>query len=126
MKSAPIEFCSIDASPPVVGHKFAVLLDANDPHWADAATTAHLARTLLEAGCRYFVCFGETSAILHDRIDEVIAEHKYTGVVTTFHDDEFKEDAVDYFRDIAIRGMHVGLVVAADVERWKLLFSVNS
>ena len=46
---------------------------------------------LLDAGCGYFVCFGEASEALHDRIDELLVERASpsdSAVMTTWHDDE--------------------------------------
>jgi hypothetical protein len=61
--------------------------------------------SLLDAGCEYFVCFGETSEVLHDRIDELIVARaspdRSTDVTTTWHDDEPAADVAEFYFNTA-------------------------
>lgn len=53
--------------------------------------------SLLDAGCKYFVCFGPFSEELHDFIDDMIIDGEYDlGIITTYHDDEL-EEVIDFF-----------------------------
>ncbi len=76
------------------------------------------ASALLAAGCRYFVCFGEQSETVHDRIDDIIVEHGYDGVTTTFHCDESEQDVADFFMTIAFSAMNGALVLSCNQEKW--------
>ena len=63
-----------------------------------------LVRFLLDRGATYFVCIGDFSEHLHDKIDEIMYhyddEHETEqsiNIVTTFHANETIEDAIDYY-----------------------------
>jgi hypothetical protein len=61
-------------------------------------------RSLLDAGCDYFVCFGPASEGLHDHIDELIADRPSSNdstVMTTWHDDETAADVAEFFFNVA-------------------------
>ena len=93
------------------------------PEWADSFWVNQKAVELLEAGCRYFVCFGPGSEAVHDRIDDVIVNCGYdVGVLTTFHDDESIDDVVNFFDTVATRGMAQGVVLANNVDSWSAMF----
>lgn len=98
---------------------FAVLLDARDPEWADSLFLSRKAAELLDAGCRYYVCFGPDSELVHDQIDDVIVNHVCeVNVLTTFHDDETVEDVANFFMVVAMNGMAQGLVLVHDSVDW--------
>jgi hypothetical protein len=104
---------------PALKKPFAALLDASDREWSDTAQVERLAKALLDAGCRYFVCFGPGSEVIHDRIDDVIVQHELNGVTTTFHEDEEQTEVAEFFTTIATVGMNDGLFLVRDVVKWK-------
>lgn len=106
---------------PEVEKPFAVLVDASDEDWTDGYHAEQLIKELLNAGCRYFVCFGPGAEAVHDRIDDVIVEHEYDGITTTFHEDESQDDVAEFFNRVAVTGMKGALVLVRDLERWKAL-----
>lgn len=112
------------AAPLVEGveQPFALLLDADDQDWRDEEFLRRSSLALLEAGCRWFVCFGQRSETLHDRIDDTIVEKDYQSVVTTYHLDESEEEVAQFFKEVALMEMKGGLVLVRDKSRWAPLF----
>jgi len=98
---------------------FSVLLDADEENWDDACLVRRLGKSLLADGCRYFVCFGQRSEVVHDLLDDVIVTEGYQGVTTTFHDDEDKEEVLDFLMDCAARGMKGALVFVRNTIAWE-------
>lgn len=118
MSGSPL-FMMPGAPLPDVPSPFAVLMDADDSDWADAALLRSTGRALLGAGCRYFVCAGRAAERLHDALDDVIVEDGYAGVPTTYHDSEGAEDVADFFRAVATVGMKGALVVVRNTHGWE-------
>ncbi|MFO0639267.1 MAG: hypothetical protein U0183_08640 [Polyangiaceae bacterium] len=61
-----------------------------------------LSERFVRSGCRYVVCFGPTSSTWDDSIDMVSVMDEVEGrpsrfVMTTWHDDEPLEHAVEFF-----------------------------
>jgi hypothetical protein len=115
---------------PPVDPPFGVLLDADDAEWAEDEHLRKSAVALLEAGCRYFVCFGERSEEVHDRIDDCIVEKTvlggqadYEGVITTYHTDESVADVAEFFLTCALPQMRGALVIARDGQKWSAALS---
>ena len=59
---------------------------------------------LLDKGTRYFICIGEFSECLHDRIDELAYEYDDQlgaeagiNIITTYHSEESIEEVVEFF-----------------------------
>ena len=98
---------------------FAVLLDVRDAEWADSFWVNCKAAELLDAGCRYFVCFGPKSESVHDLIDDVVLNHGGDSVPTTFHDDETVEDVANFFKIVVMSGMAHGLLLVRDFVDWE-------
>jgi hypothetical protein len=120
MERSRILVCPVGVELPVVETPFAVLLDADDLDWADAHAIRRLGRTLLSAGCRYFVCFGRRSELVHDVLDDVVIEDEYHGVTTTFHDEETKEDVSEFLINCATVDMKGALVFVRNFEDWEM------
>lgn len=98
---------------------FAVLLDTRDPQWSDGAFLNKKVSDLFDMGCRYFVCFGPQSEIVHDQIDDAILDRECEeNVLTTFHDDESIADVVNFFMVVAMSGMVCGVLLADDQKDW--------
>lgn len=99
------------------GRPIAALLTSHDPVGDPRALEPGIT-CLLDAGCEYFVCFGETSEVLHDRIDELIVvrapQDGSTDVTTTWHDDEPATDVAEFFFNIA--GAKEGSLLVAIVD----------
>ena len=87
-----------------VGLPIAALLTFHDPV-GDPSSLEPVVASLLDAGCDYFVCFGEASEALHDFVDDLILVQTppegSTGVTTTWHDYESATDVSEYFLDVA-------------------------
>lgn len=123
---APLPLFLEPGSPvPPVDAPFGVLLDADDAQWADDDELRKSAVALLEAGCRYFVCFGERSEDVHDCIDDCIVEKTvlgghgdYEGVITTYHDDESVDAVAEFFVNCALSKMRGALALVRDRNRW--------
>jgi hypothetical protein len=84
---------------------FPCLIWDHDGHFTDSERSA-VARALLEAGCRYAVCGGESCEAWHDAVDrEFIQLHlddpdevcEAAHVMTTWHDGESPEDVAFFF-----------------------------
>jgi hypothetical protein len=119
-----IVLSSLDAplSVSVIKGPFAVLLNADDPEWVDGSFLRRKTIELLNAGCRYCVCFGRNSEAVHDQIDDVIVNrNSEMNVLTTFHDDETAEDVVNFFTVVAMNGMAQGLLLVRDGNPWLTL-----
>ncbi len=99
------QFAKAESPIPEIEAPFAVLSEADEKGWRNDSFLNLRVGALLAAGCRYFVCFGSRSEEIHDRIDDVIVEHDYGGVTTTFHGDESAQDVADFFETIALSGM---------------------
>ncbi|GKS93399.1 hypothetical protein [Acidovorax sp. SUPP2825] len=97
---------------------FAALLDAGDPEWHDVSWVKQKVVELLEKGCGYFVCYGETSEMLHDLIDEVIEGHDFSKIITTYHCHESRPEVASFFKLVAMEGMNQGLIVVRNIEGW--------
>ena len=95
-----------------------MLLEADDANWSDDGFLRRSCSALLEAGCLWFVCFGERAEEVHDRIDDVIVDQEYEGVVTTYHSDESEQDVAQFFTNVALMEMKGALVLAQDKPRW--------
>jgi len=111
---------------PSVESPFATLLDAADEEWSNPLVAKRLISKLLQAGCRYFVCFGNNSESIHDLIDDCIVDGDYEGVVTTFHDNESEEDVLSYFLHCAVLEMAGALVFVREVSRWETILEERS
>jgi hypothetical protein len=91
----------------VTGSKHFVSLLAWDARFVATADIARVARTLLDAGCVYFCCWGPGCERVHDIIDE-----EYVGdgtsvndddstIMTTWHTDESLEEATWFALNVA-------------------------
>ena len=123
-------FSEPGSSLPPVEHPFGALLDADDDKWANEADLRRAAGMLIEAGCRWIVCFGARSEDVHDRIDDYIVEQSvftgrtdYKGVVTTFHADESADDVAEFFVTCALQDMRGALILVQDKEKWAAALS---
>jgi len=83
---------------------FVVLLTAWSIRAVKSGGFSELIKLLLAKGAKAFVCIGDDSESLHDEIDEIIyaydEERKISAaseIITTYHDDESVDDAVNYF-----------------------------
>lgn len=103
---------------PPLAHPFGVLVDADDDSWSDSRFRADWIPKLLDAGCRYVVCFGEHSEALHDLIDDIVTAGGEESVLTTWHDDEAPEDVVEFFTDVVGRAMATTVILVGDQDRW--------
>lgn len=63
-----------------------------------------LIKKLIDLGCKYFVCAGESSEALHDFIDDTILDVSFTDqhdnsnkIITTWHDTDTDDEVVDFF-----------------------------
>lgn len=125
MGSTQIQISPIDDPLPIVKAPFAVLVDTDDKIWADDNHVVKIATQLLEMGCRYFVCAGICSEAVHDRIDDIVIEHGYDRqddvTMTTFHQDETKEDALEFFIMVVIPDMNDAVILVHDVTSWEKL-----
>ena len=99
---------------------FAVLLDVRDEEWANSIWVSRKANELLRAGCRYFVCFGPRSEVVHDQIDDAVINYANgNDLPTTFHEDETPEDVANFFLTVALSGMAQGLLLVCDEASWR-------
>lgn len=126
MASVP-QYLKPEESLPSVEHPSGVLIAADDKDWLDDGFLCSTCRGLLEAGCTYFVCFGQRSEEVHDRIDDIIVERTcdgqgYDGVVTTFHSDESEQDVAEFFTHAVLKKLKGALILAQDVEKWAHYF----
>ena len=124
MVPAPV-FSAPCTSLPRMDRPFAVLLDAGDDEWVDGERAREVALSLLDAGGRYFVCYGKRSEEVHDLLDDCIVEKTllgekadYEGVITTYHTDESVEDVAEFFLSCALPEMRGALVIAKDEQKW--------
>ena len=122
MASAPL-FCKPRTSLPSIGRPFGVLIEADDKEWLDDGFLCNNCRGLLDAGCTWFVCFGERAEEVHDRIDDVIVERacagqEYEGVCTTYHSDESRQDVAEFFTDAVLKKLSGALVIVQDKASW--------
>lgn len=98
---------------------FAVLLDTRDAEWIDSNFLTRKAIDLLNAGCRYYVCFGPNAELAHDQIDDSICElNNESNVTTTYHVDEESQDVVNFFKNIAMKEMATGLLLVNNTKEW--------
>ena len=123
-------FSEPGSSLPPVEHPFGALLDADDDKWTNEASLRKASIMLLEAGCRWIVCFGERSEDVHDRIDDYIVEQSvsagrtnYEDVVTTFHTDESVDDVAEFFVTCVLQEMRGALILVQDEEKWAAALS---
>ena len=91
----------IPAQIQVPSTRFVCLL-AMDARPVSVATIASVAERLLNSGCAYFCCWGPDCERVHDIVDEVIVGSGVTpiewgGVMTTWHDKDSLQEAVDFF-----------------------------
>lgn len=115
-----LEVHSIRSGLPVVERPFAVLIDSEDPEWAEPADVRLLGNQLLEAGCRYFVCAGSRCEEAHDSIDDAFIESGLDeSIITTFHHDETGEEAAWFFARLASPGMKSLLVWVRNTAAWR-------
>lgn len=124
MAPAPV-FSEPCTSLPRMERPFAVLLDADDDEWVDEGRIREAALSLLDAGCRYFVCYGERSEEVHDLFDDCIVDKTvlggqadYEGVITTYHTGESVADVAEFFLNCALPEMRGALVIARDGQKW--------
>ena len=120
-KGAQVVLAPLEVELPEIEAPFAVLIDADDTDWSEVELIRSLGKTLLDYGCRYFVCFGQRSEILHDCLDDLLLDENYNDVVTTFHNDETKEEALDFLINCASLDMNGALVVVRDTTEWEML-----
>ncbi|GKT01365.1 hypothetical protein AVKW3434_18270 [Acidovorax sp. SUPP3434] len=99
--------------------KFAALLDAGDLEWQDVFWLKQTVRDFLNAGCNYFVCYGESSEIIHDLIDEVVEGCGFLDISTTYHNDESKSDVASFFKLVAMQDMSQGLIFVHNLKDWR-------
>lgn len=83
---------------------FVVLLTAWDIETVKVGGLSELIGLLLAKGARTFVCVGDFSEDLHDKIDDVIYKYdedhnirEVSEIITTYHDDEPVNDVINYF-----------------------------
>ncbi len=99
------------------GRPIAALLTSHDPV-DDPLALENVVLSLLDAGCEYFVCFGDASEVLHDRIDELIVDRaspdRSADGMTTWHDDEPAADVAEFFLNVA--GAKEGSLLVAVME----------
>ncbi len=90
---------------PFSGLPFPCLIWDHDGRFTDAGRLA-IARDLLEAGCRYAVCGGQSCEAWHNAIDEVLVEahlgdpddvQDAAFVMTSWHDGESPDDVAFFF-----------------------------
>lgn len=78
-----------------------------------------LVRTLIPAGCQYFMILGDAAEEVHDALDYAIddCDLGYLGTPTAVHNDESAEDVASFLVNAAIPGeTHVRCVVVYDNE----------
>ena len=105
-----------------------VLLIAGSKEAVKSEGLSELIKMLLAKGAKTFVCIGDYSESLHDEIDEIIYEYddernngETLKIITTYHDDESVDDAVNYFvhgtefPEVKFGGL-LALVADADTE----------
>jgi hypothetical protein len=90
---------------PFPGALFPCLIWDHEGRFTDADRSA-VAKALLEAGCRYAVCGGESCEAWHDAVDtEFVRQHladpedvrEAVHVMTTWHDGESPDDVAFFF-----------------------------
>ena len=101
---------------------FGVFLDGEDDFWSDDDLLCRSCQNLINKGCRWFVCYGPRSEAIHDRIDDVIVEQGYEGIVTTYHADESEAEVAQFFKDVALIEMKAGLILVSNRSTWARLF----
>lgn len=81
-----------------------VMLSAWDLDSSNYGDVKPLIEKLLDSGCKYFVCAGEYSELLHDFIDDVIWEKSINNglddsihIMTTWHDTDTEEETAEFF-----------------------------
>jgi hypothetical protein len=122
MDRSRIRIAQLGEDLPIVEAPYAVLIDADDNDWGDVSHIRAVGNRLLEAGCRYFVCFGRRSEAVHDYLDDLLVEGEWPLVITTFHDDETKEDVVNFFVNCATIDMNGALVLVGCISDWETYF----
>lgn len=78
-----------------------------------------LVRTLIPAGCQYFMILGHAAEDVHDALDDAIdnCDLGYCGTPTAVHNDESTEDVASFLLNAAIPGeSNVRCVVGYDNE----------
>ena len=91
-----------DFRAPAAGAPFTCLLWDTTGTW-DPEERGALVERLLDAGCRYLVCGGQTCERWHDDADEALAYRVAMGdgpapeVITTWHADEPVEEVAEFF-----------------------------
>ncbi len=108
---------------PPLRRPFAVLIDADESDWRLHCEVLELARQLVLAGCRFFVCFGRKSEIVHDLLDDILIEENLLEVVTTFHDEESARDVMSFFLGSTPSEFIDRLVFVNDMNRWELVIN---
>jgi hypothetical protein len=82
-------------------------------------------RILLSHDCEYFVCAGDASEGLHDRIDELVLELASPRfVATTWHEGDTADEVVTFFFNVAAAtdgALLVAVLEPSDVELVTLL-----
>ena len=126
MPEPRIQLARVGETLPKVMAPFAVLIDTSDEEWTESSSVKRLTMNLLRAGCRYFVCSGPRSELVHDLIDDVIVEYNYDEVTTTFHEGESNRDVAEFFDRIAVDGMNDALVFVRDTSAWNAFFCDRS
>lgn len=98
---------------------FAALLDTRDSEWTDRDFLNNKIVELIDRGCRYFVCFGPNSEVIHDRIDDIIISYSQNiEAVTTFHEDEQIEDVAAFFKFVVTNEMQQGILITKSEQEW--------
>lgn len=97
---------------------FGVFIDTSDGDWEDDDFIRRCSVDLMKAGCRWFVCFGPSSEVVHDRIDDFVLEYDFKGVMTTYHFDETPEETAEFFTDIALMNVKQGIILVRDQTKW--------
>jgi hypothetical protein len=91
-----------------IGSRYFVSLIICDARSESTAALRRLARTLLNAGCVYFCCWGPECQRVHDIVDEeylpggISIHDDHSTIMTTWHDSESLDEAVWFSLNVAL------------------------
>ena len=103
---------------------FAAVIDTDDGEWREDAFVCRLGKQLLEAGCRYLVCFGQQSEGVHDRFDDLLIDGDFPDTMTTYHYEESESDVASFVRDVVMLDVKDVVVIAHRSIRWSSAFDL--
>jgi hypothetical protein len=108
---------------PFSNKPFSVLFDMRTREWFDSEWINLNTTKLLDAGCCFFVCFGSGSEYVHDKIDDIISKNKQLDVLTTFHENETLEEALNFFLVVALEKTGFGLLITHNQYEWRAVLN---